>query len=225
MRAIDVRHEQAAAMMAHAYARVRSSAPSARGAVAGICMAASGPGTVNLTTGLANALIDCVPVVALGGASPVRAFGTGAFQEIDQVAVMRPVTKFADRVYEPARIPEQVELAFRRATSGKPGPVFLDLPGDVLYAEVDDAEVRWPAPEDRRERIDARPGASATTTDDVISRLSAASRPIVISGSGILWSQASDALRAFVDAAGIPFYTTPQGRGVIPEDHGLAFAH
>ena len=225
MRAIDVRHEQAAAMMAHAYARVRSSAPSAKGPIAGVCMAASGPGTVNLTTGLANALIDCVPVVALGGASPVRSFGTGAFQEIDQVAVMRPVTKAADRVYEPARIPEHVELAFRRATSGKPGPVFLDLPGDVLYAEVEDTDVKWPTSQQRCEWNDARPGASAATIDEVVSRLSAASRPIVISGSGILWSQASAALRAFVDAAGIPFYTTPQGRGVIPEDHAYAFAH
>src|SRR5215470_1216208 len=153
MRAIDVRHEQAGAMMAHAYARVRSAA-SPTGSVAGVCMAASGPGTVNLTTGLANAMIDCVPVVALGGASPVRAFGTGAFQEIDQVAVMRPVTKSADRVYEPARIPEQVELAFRRATSGKPGPVFLDLPGDVLYAEVEDTDIKWTTPEHGCDRND-----------------------------------------------------------------------
>jgi len=98
IRAIDVRHEQAAAMMAQAYARVRSRP--------GVCMGASGPGTINLTTGLANALIDCAPVVALGGASPIGAFGTGSFQEIDQVAIMRPVTKWAERVHEPSRLPE-----------------------------------------------------------------------------------------------------------------------
>ena len=97
IRLIDVRHEQAAAMMAHAYARVRGRPT--------VCMGASGPGTINLTTGLANALIDSVPVVALGGASPVASFGTGAFQEIDQLEIMRPVTKWAERVYDTHRNP------------------------------------------------------------------------------------------------------------------------
>src|SRR5690242_17401792 len=136
IRCIDVRHEQAAAMMAQAYARVRSRP--------GVCMGASGPGTINLTTGLANALIDCAPVVALGGSSPLENLGTGTFQEIDQVAIMKPVTKWADRVYEAKRIPEMIDLAFRRAIAGKPGPVYLDLPSDVLYEEVDEAEVKWP---------------------------------------------------------------------------------
>src|SRR5665213_3110336 len=81
IRMIDVRHEQSAAMMAHAYARLRG--------VPGVCMACSGPGSINLTTGLANALIDCAPVVALGGSSPVGQYGLGAFQEIDQLAIMR----------------------------------------------------------------------------------------------------------------------------------------
>src|SRR5688572_28209009 len=87
IRLIDVRHEQAAAMMAQAYARIRTRP--------GVCTAASGPGAINLTTGLANALVDCAPVVALGGASPLRQVDTGAFQEIDQLAIMRPVTKWA----------------------------------------------------------------------------------------------------------------------------------
>lgn len=209
VRMIDVRHEQAAAMMAHAYARVL--------AKPGVCMGASGPGTINLTTGLANALIDCAPVVAFGGSSPVGQNLKGAFQEIDQVAVMRPVTKWAERVYEAHRIPEYVNLAFRHAMSGKPGPVYLDLPGDVLYAEVDEAKVKWP-----KASASAMRGKQATdpgTIELVISALEKAERPIVISGSGILWSRASEALGAFIDAVGLPFYTTPQGRGVIPEDH------
>ena len=95
-------------MMAHqAYARVR--------ARPGVCFGASGPGTINLTTGLANALIDCAPVVAFGGASPMHSFGTGAFQEIDQLALMKPVTKHADRVLDTARIPQLVDEAFPRA--------------------------------------------------------------------------------------------------------------
>ena len=215
IRTVDVRHEQAAAMMAHAYARVRSRP--------GVCAAASGPGTINLTTGLANALIDCAPVVALGGASAIGAFGTGAFQEIDQVAVMRPVTKAAERVYETKRIPEFIDRAFCRAMSGKPGPVFVDLPGDILYAEVDEHDIEWPR--SPSERIVSRPSASAATIDATLELLAAAKRPIVLSGSGVLWSQAAAALQAFVDAAGIPFFTTPQGRGVIPEDHRCFFGN
>jgi len=215
IRAIDVRHEQAAAMMAQAYARVRSRP--------GVCMGASGPGTINLTTGLANALIDCAPVVALGGASPIGAFGTGSFQEIDQVAIMRPVTKWSERVHEPGRIPEYVDLAFRRAMSGKPGPVYLDLPGDVLYGDVDDDKVQWPRPADAR---DIAPSAAPhSVVERVIAKLREARRPIVLTGSGILWSGASAALRTFVEATGLPFYTTPQGRGVIPEDHEYFFGH
>ena len=215
IRAIDVRHEQAAAMMAQAYARVR--------AKPGLCMGASGPGTINLTTGLANALIDCAPVVALGGASPINAFGTGSFQEIDQVAVMRPVTKWAERVHEPARIPEYIDLAFRRAMSGKPGPVYLDLPGDVLYGDVDESTVHWPRPADQRDT--PRGSAGQDVVERVVEKLRAAQRPIVITGSGILWSGAATALQRFVEATGIPFYTTPQGRGVIPEDHPFFFGH
>jgi acetolactate synthase-1/2/3 large subunit len=213
VRMIDVRHEQAAAMMAHAYARVR--------AKPGVCMGASGPGAINLTTGLANALVDCAPVVAFGGASPVGHNLKGAFQEIDQVAIMRPVTKWAERVYDARRIPEYVNLAFRHATSGKPGPVYIDLPGDVLYAEVDESQVQWPKPQSRR----ARPACDQSTIDEVIAALGKAERPIILSGSGVLWSEASAELERFVDANGIPFYTTPQGRGVVPEDHESFFGH
>ena len=214
VRGIDVRHEQAAAMMAQAYARVRSKT--------GVCLGASGPGTVNLTTGLANALIDCTPVVAFGGASPLATFHTGAFQEIDQLAIMKPVTKYADRVLETRRIPEYVDMAFRQAESGKPGPVYLDLPGDLLYQQVDEDKVYWPPLASARTK--PRPVASPELIGQLLQRLSQAKRPIVLSGSGVLWSGASLALQAFVEAAGIPFYTTPQGRGVIPEDHDFFYA-
>jgi thiamine pyrophosphate-dependent acetolactate synthase large subunit-like protein len=215
IRMVDVRHEQAAAMMAHAYARVLGKP--------GACMAASGPGTINLTTGLANALVDCVPVVAFGGSSPVDQYGMGAFQEIDQVAIMRPVTKWAERVYEARRIPQYVELAFAKACAGKPGPVYLDLPGDVLHQEVDEKAVRWPQPLD--ERVAPRSGATREALERVVKLLEGAERPLILTGSGILWSGASEALRRFVEATGIPFYTTPQGRGVIPEDHRYFYAN
>jgi len=213
LRGIDVRHEQAAAMMAHAYARV-SNRP-------GVCMGASGPGTINLTTGLATALVDCSPVVALGGASPVSEFGTGAFQEIDQVAIMRPVTKWTERVYETHRIPEMIDAAFRQSISGRPGPVYLDLPADVLYEEVEAESVRWP--DLSRTLARSRPHADPALIAQTLEWLETAERPVVLSGSGVLWSGAEERLREWLELTGMPIYTTPQGRGVLPEDHQHAF--
>ncbi|HTM76164.1 MAG TPA: thiamine pyrophosphate-binding protein [Devosia sp.] len=211
---VDVRHEQAAAMMAQAYARVLGRP--------GVCMAASGPGTINLTTGLANALIDCAPVVALGGSSPISQRGIGAFQDVDQLAIMRPVTKWAERVHETRRIPELVAMAFRQALSGKPGPVFLDLPGDVLYGQVEEEDVVWPQIYDPR---DNAPATSQGKVDAVIDLLRSAKRPIILSGSGVLWGKGEVSFQNFIHQTGIPFYTTPQGRGVVPEDHEFFYAH
>lgn len=214
VRMVDVRHEQAGAMMAHAQARLQGRP--------GVCMASSGPGVTNLVTGLANALFDCAPVVALGGCSPVGEFQTGYFQEIDQVAIMRPVTKWAERCYDARRIPEYIALAFSQAMSGKPGPVYLDLPGDVLYAEVEEVEVRWGRPLSTRQvHKPAAPAAAVTALADLVD---AAERPLLLSGSGVFWSGASQALAQAVEAFGIPFYTTPQGRGALPDDHPLTYA-
>lgn len=213
IRGIDVRHEQAAAMSAHAYARVLNKP--------GLCMGASGPGTVNLTTGLANALIDCSPIVAFGGSSPVNEYLTGAFQEIDQVAVMKPVTKWAQRVYETRRIPEMIDLAFRQSIAGKPGPVYLDLPSDVINNEIDEALVKWP--DLSRTLARNRPQGDAALIEQAIKLIETARKPVVLSGSGVLWSDAVDELRKWVLDTGMPIYTTPQGRGVLPEDHPQAF--
>jgi len=215
VRMIDVRHEQAAAMMAHAHARVQGRAA--------VCMASSGPGVANLVTGLANALADCAPVVALGGCSPLGEFNTGYFQEIDQIAMMRPVTKWAERVHDARRLPEYIDMAFSQALSGKPGPVYLDLPGDVLYAEVASTEVRrashpWPT------RRVHRPAAAASAIDALLALLEEAQRPILLTGSGILWSAGSQTLTRLVESFGLPFFTTPQGRGVLPDDHELSYA-
>jgi thiamine pyrophosphate-dependent acetolactate synthase large subunit-like protein len=211
IRMIDVRHEQAAAMMANAYSRLRR-----RPAV---CMACSGPGATNLVTGVANAFVDSAPVVAIGGSAPVSQSGMGAFQETDQVAVFRPITRWAERCYDSRRIPEFVDAAFRHAFGSRPGPVYLDMPGDVLYREVPDDQVHWTsAPGERR-----RPQGDPDLVDRAIALIAGSERPIVISGSGVLWAEAENELRALVERARIPFYTTPQGRGVIPEDHPLCF--
>ena len=213
IRCIDVRHEQAAAMMAQAYSRLQQRP--------GVCMAASGPATINLSTGLANALIDCCPVVALGGASPILGNGKQVFQEIDQMEIMSGCVKYAARVHDAHRIPEMLNTAMQRAMSGKPGPVYLDLPGDVLYQMVDEDKVNWAL--SGRSILGSRPPANEDQIETLVQALSKAERPVILSGSGIIWSQAWEELHAFVDATGIPFYTTPQGRGVVPEDHECCF--
>ncbi len=213
IRSIDVRHEQAGAMMAHAYTRLTNKV--------GVCMGASGPGTTNLVTGVANAWADCSPVLAIGGASPVGLWGRGAFQEMDQLALFKPITKWAERIYEPRRIPELVSRAVREALGGCPGPVYLDLPADTLYKEIDEDSITYPDPAVVLAR--PRPAGEPALVQEAIRLLSKAERPILITGSGILWSDASEQLRRWVDLAGIPFYTTPQGRGVVPDDHPLSF--
>jgi thiamine pyrophosphate-dependent acetolactate synthase large subunit-like protein len=210
-RSVDVRHEQAAAMAAHAYSRV-SGKP-------GVCFAASGPGVTNLITGVGNAFVDAVPVVALGGASAVSQTGMGAFQEMDQVGMFKPITKYAERVIDVRRIPEIINKAFRVATGGQPGPVYVDLPGDVLYNRVEESEVMFP----NRPHSIPRVAADPNLIKQAIAMLKQAQRPIILTGSGVFWSGAMDELKEFVDLTHIPFYTTPQGRGVIPEDHPLSF--
>ncbi len=137
VRAIDSRHEQGASMMAHAYSRLTRRP--------GVCMASSGPGTINMATGVANAFIDAAPLVAVGGSSPRVYFGMDAFQEVDQLSLFKPITKWATRILDAKRIPDVVATAFRQATSGRPGPVFLDLPGDILGEVVDESSVTIPA--------------------------------------------------------------------------------
>ena len=208
---VDVRHEQGASMAAHAYSRVLGKP--------GVCFAASGPGVTNLITGVGNAYLDAVPVVALGGASAMSQDGMGAFQEMDQVGMFKPITKMSERIKDARRIPEIINKAFRVATSGQPGPVYVDLPGDVLYRVVEEEEVTFP----KRPHQVPRVAGDPALIQEAVALLKAAERPLVITGTGIMWSGAMQELQEFVETTGIPFYTTPQGRGVIPEDHALSF--
>ena len=213
IRMIDVRHEQAAAFMCQAYSRLLQK-PS-------VCMAASGPGVTNLITGIANAMIDCCPVVAIGGSSPISQFGRQVFQEIDQVELMRGCTKHVDRIHNLKRIPQQVNFAIQKAMSGKPGPVYLDFPGDILYQKIEESEVDWSFA--GRPLLDSRPLGDPRQVSKLVDALANAKQPLIVSGSGVIWSQAWEEMHKLVDAAGIPFYTTPQGRGVVPDDHPYCY--
>lgn len=215
IRAIDVRHEQAAAMMAYAWGRMLNRT--------GVAMSCSGPGATNLLTGVATAWADAAPLVVISGSASATgsAGGRGIFQEMDQVAMFRPVTKWADRVLSPQRIPDMLATAFRQARSGRPGPVYLDVPGNVLYAMADESVVAQAAAQPSATQ--GRQPAEADAVKEAVRLIRASAKPVLLSGNGTLWSDASEALRAFVDSTGVPFYTTPQGRGVIPDDHELSF--
>ena len=213
IRPIDVRHEQAAAMMGHAYSRLTQK-PS-------VCMAASGPGVINLATGVANAYIDCAPMVICGGSSAISTFGRGSFQDIDQVAIMKPITKYAERVHKLSRLPEHVNNAFQKAMTGKPGPVYLDFPGDLLHESIPEEKIDWSR--SGQPLLNSRPLADPRQVDALVNALAKARQPIILCGSGVIWSRAWDALAALVEQAGIPFYTTPQGRGVLPDDHKYSY--
>jgi len=211
IRAIDHRHEQAASFAAHAWTRVMRRP--------GVCMGCSGPGATNLVTGVATAFTDCAPLVAIGGASPRVYQGMEAFQEIDQLSVMKPITKWAERIFDAKRIPDVVATAFRQATTGRPGPVYIDMPGDILGEKVEEESIHYapawkPAP---------RTLGDPAAVKEAIALLARAERPVVIAGSGVWWSDGAAALQAFVEATGIPFYTKPISRGLIPEDHALSF--
>jgi thiamine pyrophosphate-dependent acetolactate synthase large subunit-like protein len=213
IRMIDVRHEQAAAFACQAYSRLKQT-PS-------VCMAASGPGVTNLITGMANALIDCCPVVAFGGSSPISQFGRQVFQEIDQVELMRGCCKHVDRIVNLKRIPQQVSFALQCAMSGKPGPVYVDCPGDMLYQKIDENLIDWSYAE--RPLMDSRSPGDPRQVAALVSALQKAERPLIVSGSGVIWSRAWNEMQQFVEAAGVPFYTTPQGRGVVPDDHEYSY--
>jgi acetolactate synthase-1/2/3 large subunit len=212
IKVVDFRHEQAAAMAAHAYARVTGKP--------GVTTAASGPGTLNLLTGQYNAFIDCAPMVTLGGAGPVSDFGRDGFQEIDQVKIFEAVSKAVMRPTDAARYPEHISTAFRIATSGRPGPVFVDCNEDVLYAKVEESEARAPT----RAAKKAGPEGDTDLIREAVHLLRESTRPVLFAGGGVWWSQGFEEMREFVDRAGIPFYTTPISRGLVPEDHPLSFA-
>ena len=208
---IDFRHEQAAAFAAHAYARVTGKP--------GVCTAASGPGTLNLLTGVYAASIDCSPMVILGGASAVHEIGRESFQEVDQERIMEPICKYWHRPTMAARYPEIVSTAYRQAMSGRPGPVYIDCGADVLYEEVEEDEAVAPTRAARK----SVPAGDPAAVKEAVDMLAAAERPVIFAGGGVFFSGASSELERLVDLTSTPFYTAPMSRGVVPEDHAVSF--
>lgn len=201
LRHILVRHEQAAALAADGYAR-------ATGRV-GVCVATSGPGATNLVTGIANAALDSVPVVAVTGQVPTSLMGTDAFQEVDIFGLTMPIVKHSFLVRKVADLPDVVAEAFRIAMSGRPGPVLIDVPKDVANTDVAGLEPFGPS----------GPTPSPAPNDEELERARAllrrAERPVAYVGGGVAMGRAVDELRSFLAATGMPAVTTLKGIGAV----------
>ncbi|HDP81123.1 MAG TPA: thiamine pyrophosphate-binding protein, partial [Spirochaetes bacterium] len=207
IRAIDVRHEQAAAMMAHAWSVYTGQT--------GVCLVTAGPGFTNALTGIVNAYLDNAPLVVLCGKHPLKEDLKGALQEMNQIDMVKPVTKWAATCYETKRIPEYMAMAFRYASMGRPGPVFLELPPDILNISVPEEDApmsKLPARKYTVHPDDADLVKAAELIDN-------AKQPLFLGGSGVGFSRCGSALEEFIDKTGMPFLLMNFGRGELPDTH------
>jgi acetolactate synthase-1/2/3 large subunit len=201
---IDVRHEQAAVHAADAWSRLNP------GKV-GCAVLTAGPGVTDGVTGVANAWRANSPILVIGGQGPFDNMRRGSLQEMDHVAVMKPITKWADTCYSTVRIPDYIEMGIRHAVSGNPGPAFLEIPMDVLGAEVEWEDVRFP-------KIRTEPPLlipSKVEIDEALSLLANAERPVMMVGTSAKWSNASAAVQKFIESVHIPTFVNGMGRGLV----------
>lgn len=212
---VTTRDERAAAYMAHAHYQVTGEP--------GVALATAGPGVTNALTGVANAQSYQVPMLLIGGSASLKQQERIALQELEQVDLYEPITKWAGTVFEAERMPEYVDIAMRNAHRPRPGPAFLNIPMDVQNEKVPEDWLEdengivqeYPATNNRR----PRPGTTATAA--LLSTLEEAERPVLISGVGVLNAGVEDTLQQFVEAARLPYLDTAESRGYVPGSHPL----
>ena len=210
VRNILAHHEQCAGHMADGYARA-SGRP-------GVCVTTSGPGATNLVTGIANAFMDSSPVIALTGQVPRHAIGTDGFQEADIIGIATPITKFATQIKEVQDIPRTLRQAFYIATSGRPGPVLVDIPKDIQILAANmkfEKQVNLPGykPRDDPHPIQVKRAAEM---------LFKAKTPMILAGGGVIISNAAQELQQLAELLMLPVATTFMGKGSFPESHPLS---
>ena len=207
LRHVLPRHEQGAAFAANGYAR-------ASGRV-GVCVATSGPGASNLVTGIADAMLDSVPMVVITGQVPTHLMGTDAFQELDVFGMTMPMVKHSFIARRVEDLPLMVGEAFRLARSGRPGPVLIDLPKDVQVADATHL------PPHMSSGTDAPEAPKDASLHEALALIAQAQRPVLYGGGGIVLGDAVQAFRTFVDATQIPAVLTLKGLGALPTQHPL----
>jgi len=211
VRVVDVRHEQSAAHAAEAWGRVRRHC--------GVAVVTAGPGVTGTVTAVANAHAAQVPLVVIGGARPLVQAEQGALQEFDQLSLFKPITKWAGVCAHAARIPELVAVAFRHALARPCGPVYLELPMDVLFDEAVADRESAPA------RVTTRAFGDPDAIERAAALLSRAERPAIVGGSGVWWDGASDALARLAETVRAPVFLNGSGRGSLPPEHPSFFQH
>jgi len=209
IRLFDTRHEQSAVFMAEAYGRMMRKP--------GVAMVTAGPGFTNALTPIANAFMANSPLVLISGAVGIDSIEKVDLQDIRQKPIIESMVKKALICHKAERAAEFVDMAFRIAVSGRPGPVYLEIPVDVAKAEVDENIVKRPFT-----KIDARP-ADKPKANEMLELIKKASKPIVIAGSGAWYSDAGPELVEFVEKTNIPVFTSAAGRGAVPDTHPLCF--
>src|SRR5438477_3956252 len=205
IRTILPRHEQGGSFAACGYGRATGRA--------GVCMATSGPGATNLVTAIADAYMDSVPLIALTGQVPQAMIGKGGFQETDFFGLTLPVVKHSYLVTDINEIPRIVKEAFYIAQSGRPGPVLIDVPKNIQQARTQPVFPK----EINLRGYSASPHASELELNEIIGLIEKSERPVLYVGGGIITGNASQELRQFAEATGIPVTSTIMGCGAFPE--------
>jgi len=214
IRHILVRHEQGAGHMAEGYAHATGRP--------GVAMVTSGPGATNIVTPLADALMDSIPIVVITGQVPSMAIGTDAFQECDTIGITRSVTKHNELITSAQEIPRVIHEAFHIATTGRPGPVLVDIPKDIVDPRHPNSAMEWYWPDS----IDL-PGYKPTTKGhpkmirEAARLIGDSRRPVIYAGGGILKARAAEVLRELAELTGIHVVTTLMARGAFPDSHPL----
>lgn len=209
LRHILVRHEQAAVHSADAYARANKSV--------GVALVTSGPGATNTITGIASAHLDSIPIVVFTGQVPTPLIGNDAFQEVDIVGITRPCTKHNYLVKNPDKLVSTIKEAFHLARSGRPGPVLVDLPKNILQAEIDYEEPSVVSLKSYKPHY--KPNQKQL--NKVVEMIKQAKKPIILAGGGVIFSQASEEITRIATMANIPVTCTLMGLGAFPGSHPL----
>jgi acetolactate synthase-1/2/3 large subunit len=204
---IDFRHEQVAAHAAEGWAKVTGKP--------GVCIVTAGPGVTDAVTGIANAFQAPSPMIIVGGNAGISDHLRGGLQDFDSATFLRPITKFSEQVKRTDRIADYVSIAFRHAMSGVPGPVYLEMPIDVVNGMAEEDDIKFP----ERYRTEARAYGDPEYIQKAIDIIKNAERPMVLAGSDVWWTEASEELTEFIELIDSPVFLNAMGRGSVPSDH------